>query len=32
MTYKDLIGYQLVSIDDERIVVRKDNATYVLDI
>lgn len=32
MTCKDLIGYQLVSIDDEHIVVRKDNATYVLDI
>lgn len=32
MTCKDLIGYQLVSIDNEHIVIRKDNSTYVLDI
>lgn len=32
MTCKDLIGYQLVSIDDTKIVVRKDNTEYVLNI
>lgn len=32
MTCKDLIGYQLVFIDDENIVVRKDNTEYVLNI
>lgn len=32
MTCKDLIGYQLVSIDDSRIVVRKDNTEYILNI
>ena len=30
MTCKDLIGYQLVSIDDYRIVVRKDDTKYTL--
>lgn len=32
MTCKDLIGYQLVFIDDENIVVRKDNTEYILNI
>ena len=30
MTCKDLIGYQLVSIDDEKIVVRKNETEYIL--
>ncbi len=30
MTLKDLIGYQLISIDDIKIVVRKGNSTYEL--
>lgn len=28
----DLVGYQLVSIDDKRIVVKKNDRTYELDI
>lgn len=32
MTCKDLIGYQLVSIDDEKIVVRKNGTEYILHI
>lgn len=32
MTCKDLIGYQLVSIDDNKIVVRKDNTEYIINI
>ena len=32
MTCKDLIGYQLVSIDNEKIVVRKDGTEYILHI
>lgn len=32
MTCKDLIGYQLVSIDDSKIVVRKGDTEYTLNI
>ena len=32
MTCKDLIGYQLVSINDDKIVVRKGNNEYILNI
>ena len=32
MTLKDLIGYQLVSINDIKIVVRKNDSEYVLSI
>lgn len=32
MTCKDLIGYQLVSIDNEKIVVRKENTEHILHI
>lgn len=32
MEIKDLIGYQLVQIDDEKIIVKKDNKIYVLKI
>jgi hypothetical protein len=30
MTTKDLVGFQIVSIDDSKVVVRKDNKTYEL--
>lgn len=32
MTCKDLIGYQLVSINSEKIIVQKNNRRYVLSI
>ena len=32
MTIKDLIGFQMVSITEEKIVVRKDGVEHVLDI
>ena len=32
MTLKELIGYQLVSIDDTKIVVRKNDSEYTLNI
>ena len=32
MTCKDLIGYQLVSIDDEKIIVRKGDKEFTLGI
>ena len=32
MELKDLVGYQLVKIDDDKIIVSKGNKTYVLNI